>query len=162
LKGLRTGAARSPTETAMNADWILIANATRARLLQQEPGDKVKELRSFDHPAGRSKTSELADDRSGSERSDRVYGAAAFQPRLDAKEKEHQRFARELGAYLEQQAQLRAYRKIEVFASSPFLGELKAQIGDATTRLLGGTHDLDLTMVGKAEIGRRIAQAMRS
>jgi protein required for attachment to host cells len=144
----------------MKSDWILIANATRARLLQQEPNERVKELHSFEHPAGRSKISDLADDRSGSERSDRVYGSAAYQPRMDAKQKEHQRFARELAAYLEQQAQLGTYGKIEVFASSPFLGELKAELGAATTRLLGGTHDVDLTMVGKAEIGRRVAQEL--
>jgi protein required for attachment to host cells len=144
----------------MKTDWILIANATRARLLQQEPGQKVKELRSFEHLAGRSKIGELADDRSGSERNDRLYGAAAFQPRLDAKQKEHRRFARELAEYLEQQAQLGAYHTIEIFASNPFLGELKAVVGDATLRLVGGAHDLDLTMVGKAELGRRIAQQM--
>jgi protein required for attachment to host cells len=145
----------------MKADWILIANATRARLLQQEAGGHLKELRSFEHPASRRKIGDLADDRLGSERNDGVYGAAAFQPRLDAKQKEHRRFARELAAYLEQQAQLGAYRRIELFASNPFLGELKAVVGDATLRLVGSAHDLDLTMVGKAEIGRRIAQALR-
>jgi protein required for attachment to host cells len=144
----------------MTAHWILIANATRARLLEHRPNEPLKELRSFEHPAGRSKISELADDRLGSERSDSVYGAAAYQPHIDAKHKEHRHFAHELGAFLEQQAQRGAYRRIEVFASSPFLGELKAQFGDTTARLVGCTHDLDLTMVGKAEIGPRIAREL--
>jgi len=146
----------------MKADWILIANATRARLLRQESGQRVKELQSFEHPESRSKISDLADDRSGNERSDRSFGSAAYQPRVDAKQKEHLRFARQLAAFLEQQAQLGSYGRIEVFASSPFLGELKSELGAATTRLLGGTHDLDLTMVGKAEIGRRLAHEMAS
>jgi protein required for attachment to host cells len=146
----------------MTAHWILIANATRARLLEQRPNEPVKELRSFEHAASRSKISDLADDRLGSERSDRVYGTTAYQPRLDAKRKEHLRFAHDLAEYLEQQAQLGAYRKIDVLASSPFLGELKAQLGDATMRLVGSTHDVDLTMVGKAEIGRRIAAELAS
>ena len=144
----------------MKPDWILIANATRARLLQQEPKDKVKELENFEHPQSRSKISELADDRAGHDKTDRTFGGVAYQPRLDAKQKEHQRFARELADYLEHQAQLGNFRSIEVFASSPFLGELKAELGAATTRLLAGTHDLDLTMVGKAELGRRLAQQM--
>lgn len=144
----------------MNADWILIANATRARLLEQEAPERVKELHSFVHPASRGKPEYLTGDRAGFERTDRSFGAAAYQPRTDAKQKEHQRFARELAVYLEQQAQLGAFRKIDVFASSPFLGELKAELGAATTRLLGGTHDLDLTMVGKAEIGPRLAQEL--
>jgi protein required for attachment to host cells len=144
----------------MNAHWILIANATRARLLERRPDEPLKELRTFEHAASRSKISDLADDRMGSERNDGVYGAAAFQPRMDAKHKEHRRFAAELAAHLEQQAQLGKYRSVDVFASNPFLGELKAQLGEMTGRLLAGTHDLDLTMVGKAEIGRRIAAAL--
>ena len=52
-------------------------------------------------------------------------------------------------------------RSVRLFAASPFLGELKAQLGDATQRILAGTHDLDLTAVGPAEIGRRIAQALK-
>ena len=146
----------------MKTDWILIANATRARLLRQEPGQRVKELQSFEHPESRSKISDLVDDRSGYERTDRSFGSAAYQPRVDAKQKEHRRFARQLATYLEQQAQLGTYARIELFASSPFLGELKSELGAATTRLLGGTHDLDLTMVGKAEIGRRLAHEMSS
>ena len=52
-------------------------------------------------------------------------------------------------------------RQIHVFAASPFLGELKASFGEATQRIVAGTHDLDLSAVGPAEIGRRIEQALR-
>jgi len=144
----------------MKPDWILIANATRARLLEQEAKERLRELKSFEHPRSRSRISDLASDRLGYERTDRGFGAASYQPRLDPKQKEHLHFARELAGYLEQQAQLGSFRSVEVFASSPFLGELKSELGSATGRLLGGTHDVDLTMVGKAEIGRRVAQEL--
>lgn len=45
---------------------------------------------------------------------------------------------------------------VGVFASSPFLGELKAELGDATRRVLAGTHDLDLTSFGLAEMEQRV------
>lgn len=144
----------------MKPDWILIANATRARVLQQKPHARVVEVQSFEHPQSRSKVSDLADDRAGNERTDRSFGGTTYQPRIDAKQKEHQRFARELATYLEQQAQDGRFQSLQLFASSPFLGELKSELGSATARLLGGTHDLDLTMVGPAELGRRIAQAL--
>jgi len=145
-------------EIPMKHDWILIANATRARLLQQERNDRVTELEAFDHPQSRSKISDLVDDRAGHESTDRSYGGTSYQPRTDPKQKEHQRFARELAEFLERQAQSGSYRSLAVFASSPFLGELKAELGAATTKLLSGTHDLDLTSVGPAELGRRIAR----
>jgi protein required for attachment to host cells len=144
----------------MKPDWILVANATRARLLQLERGDRVKVLESFEHPQSRGKVSDLADDRAGQEKSDRGFGAMAYQPRTDAKQKEHQRFARELTDFLEREAQQARFGSLQVFASSPFLGELKAELGSATARLLSGTHDLDLTSIGPAELGRRIAREM--
>lgn len=144
----------------MKPDWILLANSTRARLLQQERGTRVTVLESFDHPQSRSKISELVDDRAGHDSTDRSYGGTAYQPRLDAKQKEHQRFAREIAQFLERQAQSGSFQSLHVFASSPFLGELKAELGSATGRLLSGTHDLDLTSVGPAELGRRIAHEL--
>lgn len=144
----------------MKPDWILLANSTRARLLQQERGPRVTELESFVHPQSRIKTSDLVDDRAGHESTDRSYGGTSYQPRTDVKQKEHQRFARELAEFLERQALAGSYRSLAVFASSPFLGELKAELGSATVKLLSGTHDLDLTSVGQAELGRRIAHEM--
>ena len=144
----------------MKPDWILLANASRARLLEQETRDKVKELKSFEHPQGRSRAAELSTDRSGYQRTDRSFGAASFQPRTDPRQKEHALFARELADYLEREAQLGTFASISLLASSPFLGELKAELGASTKRLLGVTRNVDLTMVGKAELGRRVAQEM--
>ena len=144
----------------MKPDWILLANATRARLLQMERNERVTELEDFVHPQSRIKVSDLVDDRAGHESTDRSYGGTSYQPRTGVRQKEHQRFARELADFLERQAQSGSYRSLAVFASSPFLGELKAELGTATTKLLSGTHDLDLTSVGPAELGRRIAREM--
>jgi hypothetical protein len=38
--------------------------------------------------------------------------------------------------------------------------ELKRQLGDAAQRILAGAHDVDLTAVGPAEIGRRIEREL--
>ena len=144
----------------MKPDWILIANASRARLLEQDKKDRVKELKSFEHPQGRSRASELTTDRAGYQRTDRSFGAASFQPRTDPRQKEHSLFARELAEYLEREALLGTFGSISLLVSNPFLGELKAELGAATRRLLGVVRGVDLTMVGKAELGRRVAQEM--
>ena len=75
----------------MKPEWILIANATRARLLQRELGCPLVVI--------------------------------------DATEEEY------LG-----------------------VGELKAELGTATARLVSATHDLDLTSVGLVELDQRVAQ----
>jgi protein required for attachment to host cells len=119
----------------MKKHWVLIANASHARLLQQQGrGTPMTVLMSFS-------------------RSD---AGGAHQPRTDARQKEHQRFARELAEYVERHAQLGSFDSFTVFASSPFLGQLKAELGAATGRRLAGTHDSDLTSVGPVELPRRI------
>ena len=140
----------------MKSDWIVIANATHARVLEHEPGAAMNVLASFNHPAGRRKTSELAGDRMGAERNDRAFGGAAFQPRLDPKEREHRRFARELAQYLESAAAGGRFRALAIFASSPFLGELKGTLGAATYRRLQSTRDLDLTSFGLQQVQEHV------
>jgi protein required for attachment to host cells len=152
--------ASPPQGLSMQPDWILIANASRARVLQQQQGRRLAELKIFEHPESRLHSSELGDDPRGRQRRDGLYGAAAFEPHLSAQRKEHVRFAHELAGYLETAAQQGLYRSLQVFAGSPFLGELKAELGDATRRLLAGCHDLDLSSVGPAELGRRIEHAL--
>ena len=141
----------------MKPEWILIANATHARLLQREQASSIVVIQSFEHPQGRTKTSDLVDDRAGQCKTDHSFGGASYPPRLEAKDKEHLRFARELAKYLEHQAQQGNFHSLTLFASSPFLGEVKAQLGKATARLLTATHDVDLTSVGLVELDQRVA-----
>lgn len=145
----------------MKPDWILIANASHARLLRRESGGHMVLLETFEHPESRSKISELADDRMGHENSDSSFGGSAYQPRMDAKRKEHVRFARQQADHLERQAQSGSFRSLAIFASSPFLGELKAELGDATARLLSSIHDLDLTSFRLTELEQRVEHALR-
>lgn len=144
----------------MKPEWILIANATHARVLAHERGSPMVVLKSFEHPEGRSKISELTHDRMGREKSDQGMVGTAYQPHVDAKHKENLRFARELADYLEPHAQQDDFRSLAIFASSPFLGELKTELGSATTRLLTYLQDLDLTSFGLSEVERRVAQEM--
>lgn len=142
----------------MKPEWTLIANASRARLLERKAGCPLTVIKGFDHLQSRSMASELGDDKAGREKADRSFGGAAYQPRLDPKDKEHLRFARELADYLEEQSHQGRFHSLAIFASSPFLGELKAQLGTATARLVSATHDLDLTSVGLVELDQRVAR----
>lgn len=140
----------------MHCEWILIANASRARLLRHEPGSPMSVLQAFRHDKSRQQAARLGDDKAGRELSGRGFGGAAFEPHIDAQRKEHISFARELAAHLEQAAQEEQFDSLCIFASSPFLGELKHELRSATQRLLSGAHDVDLTSVGLAELDRRV------
>ena len=140
----------------MQPTWILIANAAHARLLQQEPAGRLTVIQSLEHPASRTRSSMLGDDKAGREMSDAGFGGAAYAPRIDAQHKERLAFAQQLARLLEQGAQEQRYEALHLFASSPFLGDLKHAVGPAVRRLLVGSHDVDLTAVGPAELPARV------
>ena len=105
----------------MKPHWILVANATEARLLQQETGKALVLLNACDGEG-------------------------------------HLHFARDIADQLEQGAREHAYAWLAVYASSDFLGELRQLFGEATRKLLAGTHEADLTGFSVAEIERRMRQ----
>lgn len=140
----------------MKPDWTLIANSTRARLLQQEPGAPMVILESFVHPASRSPARGDVGERAGQPQSRRIEGAA-LAASLGALHEALTHFARELGHLLEQEAQLDHFGSLTVFASRPFLHELDEQFGKCTRRRLTRLHEMDLTHCTVSEIEERIA-----
>jgi protein required for attachment to host cells len=144
----------------MKPDRILIANATHARYLARESNGTLQLLETFEHPESRRKVSELVHDKMGREASDRSYGGAAYQPPTDPKRKEHLRFAQELSDYLEREALEGRCQALAIFASDPFLGELKAELGEAARRVLILARDLDLTGFELPELQQRVKQEL--
>jgi len=131
----------------MKPDWTLIANGTRARLLQQEAGAPMVILESFIHPL----------------RPGDGFAPASLFGELEAdwaRAHQHTEFARELAHLLEQEAQLEHFRALTVFACKPFLGELLEEFGNATRRRLLAAQDADLTGFTLSEIEERIAHEL--
>lgn len=142
----------------MKPHWTLVANASHARLLQQEPGCPLVVLKSFEHPASRLHSSVLGDAPAGHGATDHDSSGASYAPRVEAQRKEHLHFAQELASALEQGAQKALYENVTLYASSPFLGELKHALGDGARRLLADAHDTDLSSLPLEDIERHIAQ----
>lgn len=141
-------------------EWFVVADAARARVLARRAGEKMRVVGRFEHLASRQSTSELGDGKAGRETGGSSYGGAAFQPRSDAHRKEHLRFAHELAHFLEHEAGQGSYDSVTLIAPNPFLGELKAALGRAAASRVATSMPLDLSMVGPAEIDKRIDVAM--
>ena len=141
----------------MKRQWILLANASHARLLSRDSAtDPLVALATLEHPESRLKASQLADDRPGHEATDNSSGGNRYEPRSDVRRKEHQRFAREIAHRLDAGLAAGEFNAVWLFASSPFLGELKAQLSDAVNKRVQLALDSDLTALGLAEIEQRL------
>ncbi|AVQ85634.1 host attachment protein [Variovorax sp. PMC12] len=142
----------------MKTQWIVIANAASARIFRR---DTIKAplvpVATLAHEASRLHARELASDRSGSQAADNSQGLNHFEPRSDARRREHQRFAKEIAQRLDAGLKAGAYESLTLFASNPFMGELKAQLSEAVTQRLKATLNIDLSHVGIAELESRIA-----
>lgn len=114
----------------MKPDWILIANATRARLLRQESDGRLLILESFIHPAGRGRVSAPSDPG----------------------------FAHELGRYLEHEARMDHFHTLSLYVARLFLSELTAEFGHLTRALVCVTREQDLTGFTLPELELRIAR----
>lgn len=141
-------------------DWVLIANATRASVYERAAGGQLRLVRSFEHMLSRERSAQLGDDKAGREVNPSGFGGAAFEPRADLHRKERQRFANELAAFLDQEAQADTFASIAIFAADPFLGELRRELRPACMRRLSTAQGPDLTHVGIAELPKRIGKAL--
>ena len=141
----------------MKRQWILLANASHARLLSRDSAaDPLIPLETMEHQESRLKGSQLSDDRPGHEATDHSSGGNRYEPRIDVRRKEHQRFAREIAHRLDAGLADGAFSVLWLFASSPFLGELKAQLSDAVNKRVQHALDSDLTALGLSEIEQRL------
>ena len=136
-----------------------MANASHARLLSRDSAtDPLVQFATLEHPESRLKASQLADDRPGHEATDNSSGGNRYEPRSDVRRKEHQRFAREIAQRLDTGLAAGQFSALWLFASSPFLGELKAQLSDAVNKHMHLALDSDLTALGLAEIEQRLLE----
>ena len=110
----------------------------------------------MEHLESRLKGSQLADDRPGHEATDNSSGGNRYEPRSDVRRKDHQRFAPEIARRLDAALAADEFSALWLFASSPFLGELKAQLSDAGDKRVQLALDSDLTALGLTEIEQRL------
>jgi len=143
----------------MKTQWILVANASVARLFKRDsPSDPLVPLPTMEHPESRMKGSQLADDRPGHEATDNSSGGNRFEPRSDPRRKEHRRFAREIAARLDDALLADEFTSLWICSSDPFLGEVKAALSDAVRHRLQHTIDSDFTTLGVGELERRLSE----
>ncbi|MBK6470089.1 MAG: host attachment protein [Betaproteobacteria bacterium] len=150
-----------PTQGQWDLDWVVVANAARARIFQRDDENQaLREIADHVHTPSRQKATELTDDRPG--RALKGNASTAFAPHTDPREREHKRFAHEVAQTLEEAALANRIPGLVLLASNPFLGELKAELGDAARRLLKHSTPIDLTMFQHAELEQRVTRVIGS
>lgn len=144
-------------ETDMK-NWLVIANASRARVLEEgsRPGRYVH-VADLVHMQSRQKGSALAGDRPGHVHAEGGRQAGtSYAPHTDPREREHDRFAREVAQRLDDGIAAHRCAGLILVASSPFLGQLKSHLGEQAKKAVLRTIDADYTTLGERELAERL------
>lgn len=140
-------------------NWLVVANASRARVLEETgTAGEYTHVADLVHPQSRQKGSELGHDRPGhvGGASGGDAGSAAFDHRSTPREREHERFAREVAALLDAGVADGRCAGLVLVASNPFLGELKEHLGVQAHKALLRTHAADYTTLSDRELAQRL------
>lgn len=150
---------QSNRSAAGGREWVVLANAARARIFERDAETgAMRELSAHVHPQSRLKGIDLEADRPG--HAMKGQASTRFEPHTDAHERETQRFAQELADKLERGALAHRYAALVLLASDPFLGQLRRALGPAASALLGHQLARDLTAWQDGELEVRVARAI--
>jgi protein required for attachment to host cells len=142
----------------MKKTWVVVANASQARCYRRETvHSEWITLAEFEDPMGRAKASQMPGERTDHEVTGRNR-AGATAPRIDARTKERENFARRLAGFINESVATGKCESLVVFASNPFLGKVRACLNENSNRALGRSLAMDLTRFSGAELSRRIDQ----
>lgn len=144
-------------------NWLVVANASRARVLEVtgESGVYVH-IADLVHPQSRQKGTDLADDRPGHVPGTAAHGtgSSAFDPRTAPRLREHERFAHEVAAALDDGIAAGRCAGLVLVASDPFLGQLKKQLSPRAHKAMLHTVSADYTALSETELASRLASRL--
>jgi protein required for attachment to host cells len=139
--------------------WVMVANATRARLFELTGRHvPLTELQALVWPEARLKGHEIESDRPGRAFNSRGNQRHAMEPGLQPKEEEAMHFASHLVQLLQAGLDAHRFDQLCVVASPHFLGLLRAEMGTTLQRAVTGELVKDLTM----ERPERVAEEVRA
>jgi len=149
----------------MKKTWILVTNATRARVFERRAADHALiELADFVHPAKTLIAEAAGGDLTGAAGKGHGHTGHAgtqFEPHIEVKDKARANFARQLAGYLNQGVTEQRCETLLLIASSPMLGEIKPLLSSAAASVLERAVASDLTRYQHAELQERVERALQ-
>lgn len=132
----------------MSITWIMVANASHAKLFTNNGPNRGLELvKEFEHPESREKAAELVSDRIGN-----YAGSGSYAQPTSPKEHEAERFAQQIAHELEQGRVSNAYEKLIVVTSSHFMGLLNNRISQQVKNKISESINKDYTQMPVKEL----------
>lgn len=153
--------------TTYTPTWILVADASRARLFKYDGfGTAIELLKEWEHPGSRAKNCDLATDRPGRMVQSHVqphpgHGSkSGMEAELSPKEVEHEHFARELAGELTKGLSGNAYSRLVLAANPRFLGTLRSVADEKVRKHIIASVSKDYTALPVRALEQELAPVL--
>lgn len=132
----------------MSITWIMVANASHAKLFRNDgPNKGLQLVKEMLHPESREKASELVTDRIGN-----YAGSGSYAQPTEPKEYEAERFASEIARELEHGRVNNAYEKLVLVTSAHFMGVLNGRLSQQVRNRISESINKDYTQLPVKEL----------
>lgn len=146
----------------LNATWILVSDASRARIFEDRGlVSGLVERGGYACPGGREHLRDRVSDRARLKGGGSQGIRAGILAERNPKDHEAEVFARFLADQLLRQAHQQAFDHLVLVAPPHFLGLLRASLDEGLAKRVVATFDKDLTLLDAQELSRRIHAPVR-
>lgn len=144
----------------MSTTWILVGNASSARIYRNTgPNKGIELMREFAHPQSREKNADLVTDRPGHNQG-AGNGHGSFVPATLPKDHESELFAQELARELDAGRIGNQYSRLVLVASPAFMGNLNQHLNNAVKGLVSDKLEKDYTRATDKELSQHLASCV--
>lgn len=155
--------------TPYTSTWLVVADATRARLFQYDGfGTPLLLLKELVHPASRAKIHDLVTDRPGRVAQAHVgphpgHGSrSGMEPEFSPKHQEQEQFARQILAELDHGLATNLYGRLILVANPEFLGMLRRSASNEVLKHTVASLDKDYTTLPATNLEERLASILHA
>lgn len=138
--------------------WVIVADACCAKVYAMNKFPRMEEILKFEHPESRLSNHELTRSQPG--RGFQRGGGIrySYEPELEPKQIETDKFAADLAEMLENHRVKRDYGRLYVIAGPTFLGLLRKHLHPEVRKLIVAELDKELTTCSPSEIAKYVAE----
>ena len=137
--------------------WILVANGTQARVLENTgPGKGLRQVDGLDFAIDPLMAQEIVSDKPGRSYSSVGHGRSAIQPKTDPVEHRETEFVKSLARMLERKRQEGEYDRLVIAAAPIALGEIRKAMSPGVKKTILAELDKDLTNLPTPQLDRHL------
>ncbi len=137
----------------MSTTWVMVANASHAKLFSNEgPNKGLQLVKELCHPESREKAAELVSDRAGS---------GSYAQPTPPKVHEAERFAAEIAQELEHGRIQNTYGRLILVTSAHFMGLLNERLSQSVRDKISDSINKDYTSLPVKELAGHLESYMR-